>query len=699
MRLNKICCLCVCLTLFGCERKGDPASNVMDPDQISQAPADTDPPSAASLPSGTPDEERGFESPESAFQAMSDAENGDRTETYLDTLTSESQTAVAGRMVMTLGFFGAMNEDSRDEIKALFRRHGLKEEPLRTPPPGISASSTQMERMQALGKTLTSPYAFMIEARDYLTRRPDAHQSGLIKDGRLDKVTAEGDTASAVVKYRRGRKSIGFRRGPAGWLVHFTDAQFAPFSGKTVSGSGHMDRFAMFLRKPEQPSSGLQVSPEDVNSSWKVSVDYQKVTAASALQDITQKAGLQIYEQPELKESLQREVSVTLSEVSSLQVIEAICAAVELHPRYKAGALALNKGPRELPAVFSGPFLIEATSMDEFVPNAFGRLKLHCFAAGLPESVAGQLVNKYPSTAPDELKLVFAVPQMKSGSGALLDSTVRSVFPVKGSMTTIAFEMSVEIAGLLRSITEIGAFEGSVSWSYPAEVVPAAFDELKVGAEFRSGDVGITVAGLETAPNWSLDLDLEGMTHTDLAVTAKSADGTNLSRTYVRGYKRSAGHRATITVQGQPEHVEIGIITKRATAAFPFVFPATQLSYYQDMPEALPKLSFEGDTPVSFEFLDVVEQNGSRTARVRWTNHSNKDIHAVRANVEYLDAAGTVLSERETGPTGNHIALYYGESEDTILFGGGLPEGTESIRVTLRNLVFGDMTEWAPPSE
>ena len=73
---------------------------------------------------------------------------------------------------------------------------------------------------------------------------------------------------------------------------------------------------------------------DDVQNAWKVSVDYQQQSAKSALEDITQKCGITIFDQPDFADTLAQKVTVTLKDVSPVEIIEAICAAVDFHPRY-----------------------------------------------------------------------------------------------------------------------------------------------------------------------------------------------------------------------------------------------------------------------------------------------------------------------------------------------------------------------------
>jgi hypothetical protein len=131
-----------------------------------------------------------------------------------------------------------------------------------------------------------------------------------------------------------------------------------------------------------------------------------------------------------------------------------------------------------------------------------------------------------------------------------------------------------------------------------------------------------------------------------------------------------------------------------APARFRSFRSSIPLAHFEDMPETLPELTFEGDVPISLEFTGVTEKNNIRTAMFRWTNHTNKDIHQVRVKTDVLDAAGTVIKQRDASPSGSRFLLDFGESEETIHVGSGPPEGTVSARATLQSITFVNATEW-----
>ena len=223
------------------------------------------------------------------------------------------------------------------------------------------------------------------------------------------------------------------------------------------------------------------MTADEFQTAWRVSADYQDHTAISALEDVAEKCGLTIYDQTKFADTLKQNVTVKLEDVSPLEVIEAICSQVNLHPRYRAGQIALTEGPRTLPVAFAGPFLIEVTQTHEYVPNAFAKVSFQCFAAGLPTAATSRLVGLYAGSdeAPD--KITFQVPSLKGSDGSELNSKLRGFFPAEASKSTVEFGSVVEAVNLLRAVTSIAEFDGSISWSFPTKLQTVAVKSLEKG--------------------------------------------------------------------------------------------------------------------------------------------------------------------------------------------------------------------------
>ncbi len=688
--------LSVASLLIGCGDSGDGAAPNTSTEKNATAESSLGGQESEPLPPIVPDEQRGFESPEAAYAAYEKARKEDDFSTYAGSLTLASQKAIAGGTIFGLGMMGAFDESLKDAVMALFKKHGLDEQnSMGRPPAGITAESTRIEQMTAMGSTFDNPAAFIVEAKTFIAKQPNVNSSSTQKTGEIGEITVDGDSASATIRHRRGRKKIEFRRTVGGWLVHLTNDHFEPANGKTVSGSGKSDRFAMRDRNPVQLAPVEPITMEGVQNVWKVSVDYQKQSAKSALEDITQKCGLTIFDQPNFVDTLAQEVTVTLNDVSPVEVIEAICSAVDLHPRYKAGAMAVSKGPRTLPIAFAGPFVVEATETQELVPSAYGKIKFQAFAAGVPEAISSRLNGVYITDSDDAQKATLAIPPLNGGDGSNLDSRFRSFFQARASKSSVQIAGEVDVAGLLRAVTNIAEFDGNISWSFPQKMETVVLDKLEKDATASAGEATVTVTrSTLNSQSSSIAFDLQGTTHKDLLIMAYDSSGATCRNTHVSGYSNNDKHTASVSARGEVAKLDIRVILESDRVTFPFRFPSIPLAYYEDMPEVLPELEIDGDVPIDIEFTKFVEQNNVRSAKFRWTNKTNKDIHMVFLDVEYVDADGKVLQSRESRPSGNRIMLDYGKSEETVVFGQSVPEGATSGTATLKSIEFVDGTEW-----
>lgn len=686
---NLVFCL-VATLLSGCgdsHESPDPGKTSVD----SALTASANAPDSAQIPKIVPDEERGFETPEAAWQATIDAKQKNDPAAHMAAHTVWSQTAVAGGMIFGLGMMGALDEGLREDVTAIFARHGLSDQnSLQKPPPGITEESSRIEQMHAMGSVFPNPAAFVIDATTFIDAQPNSNSRSK-PPGELGEVTIDGNVASADLRYRRGRKRVEFRKTSGGWLVQLTNDHFESFSGKTVSGSGKVDRFGMRDRDlpPLPPVEATTL--DAIQTAWQISVDYQNLPAIEALRDVTRKCGLSIFDQPQLADTLNQTVNVTMSDVSSVQVIEEICTQVKLHPRYKAGAVAFSRGPRALPITFAGPFIVEATETQELVPSAFGKVKFQCFAAALPTEVTSRLSGLYVQTTDDVGKCTLHIPQLHGIDDSELPTKFRSFFPIRASNSTVQIAGEVDVANLLQAVTEIAEFDGRLSWSFPREIETVVLKQIEADVTKTAGDATLSVTQANvSARSTSLSLTLDGVTHKELLVSAIDSTGMAIEGAFVSGYS----DKANIQIQGEAAEVQISVIKASDRISFPFRFPAIPLSHHADMPMVLPELAFEGDLPVSIELARFSEQNNTTTAKFRWTNNTNKDIHSIKMNVAYLGADGTVLQKRDQLPSGNRILLEYQESEETSIFGHSVPDGAKSARVVLKSIEFVDGTIW-----
>lgn len=669
--------------------------------QTTTAPEHAESVDSASAVVSRPEEDRGFETPETAFAALKTAEKGKDYPALLDVFTSDSQKMVAARMIFGLGItaaFASMSDESKqDEVKTIFARHGLSDEKkMQTPPPGITKDSTRTERSIAMGNMIPNPVAFAVEAYQWIDQQPGS-DSGGFPDGEPVDIVVDGSTAQGSLKTRRGRAAIAFKRTNTGWLIDLTAGEMSPPDGKTVSGSGRMDGFMRLNPEPNDVPVAGDISPAEINTSWKTEIDVKEQPAIDVLKKLAAQWSLKIFDQSKLTESLKQKVSVTLKDVSPLQIIEEVSSQVNVHPRYRAGAVAFNEGPRTLPVAFAGPFLIEVTKTEEYVPNAFAAIHFQCFAAGLSGAAIAEIAKRRISNSEEPDHLNFLTGILKGGNGADIQPQFQPGFEIKASQTTVLFTANFEVSNLLQAVEAISAFDGEITWSWPAEVGTARIEDFDTQASATVGDAVVELS--RSDPNSSIGVNLKNVSPDDVSVKAFDADGKEIERARIWSYTINGKPATSLSASGKPKTFEFEIIVKRHRSSFPFHFPVIPLAHHQDMPATLEPPTFEGDVPVAVEYVRIDENNNSKTAIFHWTNHSNKDIHGLSADIDYVDADGKTLETKDKKIAVGRVMLGYQESKETIFLGDFPPDGTVSANVRLKKVDFSDTTSWSAADE
>ena len=166
------------------------------------------------------------------------------------------------------------------------------------------------------------------------------------------------------------------------------------------------------------------VSVPEFDAAWKIDLEIDQQPACGVLERLAADLGLRVANAAEHAEVLNTSVSVQMRGISRLQTMEWLCSQIGLYPDYQRqpvlldggpfgamaqalGALAgqqvqrtepkpdedalpavtLRPGARPIPLAFVGPFAVEVTQIQEFPPDATGRMELCLFAGGVPASV------------------------------------------------------------------------------------------------------------------------------------------------------------------------------------------------------------------------------------------------------------------------------------------------------------------------
>ncbi|MEQ9410356.1 MAG: hypothetical protein RIK87_21655 [Fuerstiella sp.] len=664
-----------------------------DQDQANQGQSSGNDGTTEAAPFSAP---AGFETPDAAFAAFQNAAAAGDYRTAVSAMTLESQQALAGSLIFALSMMSAFDPENADELTGLMEKHGISEEHQESgPPPEMVTDAGPAGMVRGIGAMTEDPAAFVAEAMEWMEKSPNADGNSDFAEGRLGTVTVEGDSATATLSTPEGDKPIEFRRNSSGWLVHIPDEEFA--MAGALGGGGDMSGFDDFdFHYDEEdelpPPDALTI--EEFDQAWKTSVDYKDRVALEALTEVAAGAGLTLFDQPELMETLQQTVSVKLQQVSRLQVIEEICEQLNLYPRYKLKTVGFGQGPRPVPVTYAGPFVIAVTNVMEHVPYATGELELSFFAAGIPAAMAAQLVQLRGQSDEDEDGVLTLKLDSISGGGQDLPGQYAGGSPLQGSVSTVLFSRMYRLRNLLRNVESVQPISGRISWAFPTAVTTLKFDELKEGAVAESGDIKVTLINSQLDDSSQFSFRIEGTTYDRVAALGRDADGEILKNDFTSGSGFGDQQQLDVMMDGRPAALEARIVAKTDRLSYQFTIPEIPLPSHEEMPEQLTDLMFEGSTPLSIEFTSLGDEQGFRKISLRVTNHSNKDIHMVQMKLDYLGSDGAVLKDWSASEAGNRVLVAAGQSADIEVTGFFMPDETTSVRAIPESIEFADATEW-----
>jgi hypothetical protein len=126
----------------------------------------------------------------------------------------------------------------------------------------------------------------------------------------------------------------------------------------------------------------------------------------------------------------------------------------------------------------------------------------------------------------------------------------------------------------------------------------------------------------------------------------------------------------------------------------PFELSGIPLESHEQMPEAIEPLKFEGDQPVTVEFVEFKGSGDSKEIVLRVTNHTNKDLSRVQLQLNYYDASNKKLDDSPHGHSAGPSSVAAGSTEDIEVSTFFMPDGTDSVRVDVNSAYFADATEW-----
>ena len=188
-----------------------------------------------------------FSSPEACFQAIQSAAQRKDIPAMMECLTDESQSVIAGGMVMMgsmmkmmggmagMGGEGAAEmQKQSDAIAAVLQKHGVTDEALKTVAPSPQTGGDPQAIIKVGGLVMNKP-AFI---GDMYAAMQQFHNGGKFNEelesqlgGTLKDVKINGDAATATIVTASGEDQLDFRNTSAGWKLHIDYNRMRPGAG------------------------------------------------------------------------------------------------------------------------------------------------------------------------------------------------------------------------------------------------------------------------------------------------------------------------------------------------------------------------------------------------------------------------------------------------------------------------------------
>jgi hypothetical protein len=149
-----------------------------------------------------------------------------------------------------------------------------------------------------------------------------------------------------------------------------------------------------------------------------------------------------------------------------------------------------------------------------------------------------------------------------------------------------------------------------------------------------------------------------------------------------------------VYVEGKPASIEVRVIQETERLRLPFELGGIPLESHEQMPEAIDPLKFEGDEPITVEFVEFKGSGDSKEIVLRVANHANKDLSSLHLRLNYYDASGKKLDDSPHGHSAGRSFVPAGGREDIEVSTFFMPDDTNSVRVDVTSASFADATEW-----
>jgi hypothetical protein len=396
-----------------------------------------------------------------------------------------------------------------------------------------------------------------------------------------------------------------------------------------------------------------------------------------------------------VSEPLSKPVTIKLDAVSRLQAIEGIAGQVGLYPRYTLRKLGFRQGPRPLPAIFAGPFMVEVSRLDEAVPYATGSVDLRLLAAAIPTAAIAQIKSlNFSADVEEDDTLTFRLLEVTGTGGQdILNDNSVGMMP-QATRTMIILARTVDLKNLIRSVEQIERLNGELSFVLPTKMTTLKFPNIDKGTTASGDGLSMKIGNVSPGQMSMIEVEFEGIKPDRVKIVPLDADGKAMEVN--GGGSSSFGEKGScsVFVEGTPASIEARVIQETERVRVPFELSGIALESHGQMPEAIEPLKFEGDQPVTVEFVEFKGSGDSKKIVLRVTNHANKDLATVHLQLNYYDAADKKLDDSPHGHSRGRSFVAAGGTEDIEVSTFFMPDDTESIRVDVKSASFADATEW-----
>lgn len=468
-----------------------------------------------------------------------------------------------------------------------------------------------------------------------------------------------------------------------------------------AAAPGRARVLAEVARDRESYAALRSVSSAEHDDSWQFNVYAAGRAARDVLVEVLGGTG-SAFDMGELAPLFDKPLFFDLRAVSRLYALEKICSALEVVPVFPAASwrsgsedprITFRAGERQSPVTFAGPFLIEATKVEEHVPDATGALTLRVWSLGLAPSVLA---------ANDTSRGVVGIEALTDALGTSL--LARTDIPFAGEATVerglFSHEVHVELSGLLRGVESIDRVAGTLELLLPAELQEVRYYFPAVGSK-RFGDWLIECTSL--GKNTSFEFELDGR-ELDPAAVRFAPDQANGSPLEIRArFGAAHGGKLMAEFSTLDTPAALGVKVYRTESVHvPFEIEDIRLARSSQQPVSLEPFEFAGGDPLVVTFLPFPggSDPGDGTVRLSTKNNVDKDVVEARVTFQYFDGTGEFLRNVPHRLSGTfHFdgtePLVTGKAvteHDTRAF--SMPEETRSVNVRIESVLFADGTTW-----